>query len=92
MPQLSLVSIASSAFPHTSPTNIKVGVCFCFISRSHMNITCHERPYLSCVHCSHGDGRDAQEKNQQKIAQVTEAFLKMKKFDIAKLKDTYEGK
>ena len=29
-------------------------------------------------------------KDQQKIARVTEAFLKMKKFDIAKLKKAYE--
>jgi predicted 3-demethylubiquinone-9 3-methyltransferase (glyoxalase superfamily) len=27
----------------------------------------------------------------ERIARVTEAFLKMKKFDIAKLKDAYEG-
>jgi len=30
--------------------------------------------------------------DQKKIARVTEAFLKMKKFDIAKLKKAYEGK
>src|SRR5262245_20553344 len=27
-----------------------VGIIFCLISRSPVNITCHERPYLSCVH------------------------------------------
>lgn len=32
--------------------------------------------------------KDADEK---KVARVTEAFLKMKKFDIAKLKEAYEG-
>lgn len=30
--------------------------------------------------------------NKEKIVQVTQAFLKMKKFDIAKLKKAYEGK
>ncbi|MBI3231540.1 MAG: VOC family protein [Candidatus Doudnabacteria bacterium] len=30
--------------------------------------------------------------NKEKIARATEAFLKMKKFDIAKLKKAYEGK
>ena len=30
--------------------------------------------------------------NKEKIARVTQAFLKMKKFDIAKLKRAYEGK
>ena len=29
---------------------------------------------------------------KQQIARVTEAFLKMKKFDVAKLRDAYEGK
>jgi len=29
-------------------------------------------------------------KDEKKLAQVTEAFLKMKKFDIAKLKQAYE--
>ena len=33
-----------------------------------------------------------QAKDEQKIARVTEAFLKMKKFDIAELKRAYEGK
>lgn len=31
------------------------------------------------------------EKDPEKLAQVTEAFLKMKKFDIARLKKAYEG-
>ena len=31
------------------------------------------------------------DKDNKKIARVTEAFLKMKKFDIAKLKQAYEG-
>ncbi|MFA6002123.1 MAG: VOC family protein [Thermoleophilia bacterium] len=31
------------------------------------------------------------DKDEQKIARVTEAFLKMKKFDIEKLKEAYEG-
>jgi predicted 3-demethylubiquinone-9 3-methyltransferase (glyoxalase superfamily) len=30
-----------------------------------------------------------QDKSDQKLARVTEAFLKMKKFDIAKLKEAY---
>ncbi|HSX25062.1 MAG TPA: VOC family protein [Candidatus Andersenbacteria bacterium] len=30
--------------------------------------------------------------NQEKIARVTQAFLKMKKFDIAKLQEAYDGK
>jgi predicted 3-demethylubiquinone-9 3-methyltransferase (glyoxalase superfamily) len=30
-----------------------------------------------------------QHKNETKVARVTEAFLKMKKFDIAKLKEAY---
>src|SRR6266478_228018 len=29
---------------------MSVGVIFCLISRAPMNMTCHERPYLSCVH------------------------------------------
>lgn len=33
-----------------------------------------------------------QEQDSKKIAQVTQAFLKMKKFDIAKLKEAYEQK
>jgi predicted 3-demethylubiquinone-9 3-methyltransferase (glyoxalase superfamily) len=33
-----------------------------------------------------------QAKDEQKIARVTEAFLKMKKFDLAALKKAYEGK
>jgi len=32
-----------------------------------------------------------QDKDAQKVARVTEAFLKMKKFDIATLKRAYEG-
>ncbi len=32
------------------------------------------------------------DKDSKKIARVTEAFLKMKKFDIAKLKEAYEGR
>ncbi|MBE7556283.1 MAG: VOC family protein [Anaerolineales bacterium] len=32
------------------------------------------------------------DKDEKKIARVTEAFLKMKKFDIAELKKAYEGK
>jgi len=31
-----------------------------------------------------------QDKNEKKLAQVTQAFLKMKKFDIAKLKEANE--
>jgi hypothetical protein len=30
------------------------------------------------------------DKNETKLAGVTEAFLKMKKFDIAKLKEAYD--
>lgn len=33
-----------------------------------------------------------EDKDEKKIARVTEAFLKMKKFDIAKLKEAYEGR
>ncbi len=33
-----------------------------------------------------------QDKDKKKVARVTEAFLKMKKFDIADLKKAYEGK
>jgi predicted 3-demethylubiquinone-9 3-methyltransferase (glyoxalase superfamily) len=33
-----------------------------------------------------------QDKDTKKIARVTEAFLKMKKFDIAKLQAVYDGK
>ena len=33
-----------------------------------------------------------QDKDPQKVARVTEAFLKMKKFDIAALKSAYDGK
>ncbi|MBI4316964.1 MAG: VOC family protein [Chloroflexi bacterium] len=32
------------------------------------------------------------DKDEKKIARVTEAFLKMKKFDIAKLREAYEGR
>ena len=32
------------------------------------------------------------DRDHNKIARVTEAFLKMKKFDIAKLKDAYQGR
>lgn len=32
-----------------------------------------------------------QTKDEEKLARVTEAFLKMKKFDIAKLKEAYDG-
>src|SRR2546421_8090304 len=42
--------MASSAFPHCSPTNMSVGMILCLISRLPMNITCHDRPYLSCIH------------------------------------------
>lgn len=31
------------------------------------------------------------DKDPNKVARVTEAFLKMKKFDIAALKKAYEG-
>jgi hypothetical protein len=31
-----------------------------------------------------------QDKNEKKLARVTQAFLNMKKFDIAKLKVAYE--
>ncbi len=33
-----------------------------------------------------------QDKNETKLARVTEAFLKMKKFDIAKLTEAYQGR
>ena len=36
-------------------------------------------------------GKMMTDKDQKKIARVTEAFLKMKKFDIAALKKAYEG-
>jgi predicted 3-demethylubiquinone-9 3-methyltransferase (glyoxalase superfamily) len=32
-----------------------------------------------------------QDKNSRKVARVTEAFLRMKKFDIAALKRAYKG-
>ncbi len=32
------------------------------------------------------------DKDKKKLARVTEAFLKMKKFDIKALKKAYEGK
>ncbi len=32
------------------------------------------------------------DKDRQKVARVTNAFLKMKKFDIAALKHAYEGR
>jgi predicted 3-demethylubiquinone-9 3-methyltransferase (glyoxalase superfamily) len=31
-------------------------------------------------------------KDEKKLARVTEAFLKMKKFELAKLKNAYDGK
>jgi hypothetical protein len=31
-----------------------------------------------------------QDKDEKKLARITQAFLKMKKFDIAKLKAAYE--
>jgi hypothetical protein len=31
------------------------------------------------------------DRNQKKLAQVTQAFLKMKKFDIEALRRAYEG-
>jgi hypothetical protein len=31
------------------------------------------------------------DKDEKKVARVTEAFLKMKKFDITKLQQAYEG-
>src|SRR2546425_2869921 len=40
--------MASSAFPQTFPTNMRVGVIFCLIGRSPMNMICHDSPYLSC--------------------------------------------
>lgn len=36
-------------------------------------------------------GQMMTDKDQKKVARVTEAFLKMKKFDIAALKRAYEG-
>jgi hypothetical protein len=36
------------------------------------------------------DGMMAEGSSEQ-IARVTQAFLKMKKFDLTKLKDAYEG-
>lgn len=32
------------------------------------------------------------DKDEKKLARVTEAFLKMKKFDIVKLREAYEGR
>ena len=37
-------------------------------------------------------GEMLRDKDKQKLARVTEAFLKMKKFDIAKLKEAHSGK
>ena len=37
-------------------------------------------------------GKMMQSGDEEKMARVTEAFLKMKKFDIAKLQEAYEGK
>jgi len=37
-------------------------------------------------------GEMMRDKNPKKLARVTEAFLKMKKFDIAALKKAYQGK
>lgn len=37
-------------------------------------------------------GKMLQDKDPKKVAKVTQAFLKMKKFDIAKLKKAYEDK
>ena len=37
-------------------------------------------------------GEYMSDKDEEKVARVTAAFLKMKKFDIKKLKDAYEGK
>jgi len=37
-------------------------------------------------------GEMMKDKDPKKVARVTEAFLKMKKFDIATLKKAYEGK
>jgi hypothetical protein len=34
---------------------------------------------------------DRQDKDEKKLARVTEAFLKMKKFDIEVLKKAYHG-
>jgi hypothetical protein len=36
--------------------------------------------------------RDAHRKDKERAARVMQAFLKMKKFDIAALKRAYEGK
>ena len=36
-------------------------------------------------------GKMMRDKDKKKLARVTEAFLKMKKFDIATLKRAYEG-
>lgn len=36
--------------------------------------------------------RMLQAEDEKKIARVTEAFLKMKKFDLATLERAYEGK
>ena len=41
-------------------------------------------PTIMCTMMSSGD--------KEKIARATEAFLKMKKFDIQTLKEAYEGK
>src|SRR2546426_5763427 len=40
--------MASSAFPQTFPTNMRVGVIFCLIGRPPMTMICHDSPYLSC--------------------------------------------
>src|SRR5262249_9417531 len=37
------------ALPQTRPTNIRVGMIRCPISRSFTTISCHDRPYRSCV-------------------------------------------
>src|SRR2546425_12879766 len=42
--------MASSTFPHTFPTNMSAEMIFCLNGWPPMNITCHERPYLSCAH------------------------------------------
>jgi len=41
---------------------------------------------------SHDHERDARREGQGENRRVTQAFLKMKKFDIAALKRAYEGK
>src|SRR3989338_3470409 len=42
--------MASSALPATAPTNMRVGVFFCFVFCAPAYIICQESPYLSASH------------------------------------------